>query len=373
MKNDIDKISHEIYKNIHSKPYPGQPSNRDLSKERPYRRIHGFTSSCRAAAFLRIFLNLVIENRHSFGADVQKSLDEFLEKKEENIKRLQVVTLLRISGRDIDTNSGRLYAEKGKAAAEKYLASKLGWPKDEANDWAQCIWKCDPIDYKDKVNVTDIRTILLGDATTLDTFRDTCDKEVNSSFFFTSLLSDDDSKVSDDLNRLIEPARELICHQQLFCSVTYKGGSDKHLIINPESRMEKIVAGRPAVPNVVTSRDLKEQDEDCFSTMENEVMSQFSMDNINGNVAAGGEEHRESKGDKTSGSGLFQRIINMVSGVFRYLLAVFFSRKNDSSLTPEIIIGDGCRARSKVIPADVRAKENASIGIGGPVVNVQKK
>lgn len=269
---DINSVAHKIYKDIHSKPYTEQ-TGRDLTRDRPYRRIHGFTSSCRAAAFIRIFLDIAEKNRSKLPGNIQASLDEFLKDKENNIILLQVIALLRIAGRTIDTDSGKFFAERGKVVAGEYLTTHLGWPKEAAEDWAKAIHECDPMNPLSKNNVTDIRTILLGDAATLDTFRDTHAKTVTPGYFFLSLLSKGDEGIHEDLKQVVQKARELICRQQKFCYVTYTEGAQDILYYDGTSLHSKENIYQAPIPKTATDYDKRELLEDCFSLMEAEVQT----------------------------------------------------------------------------------------------------
>ncbi len=354
--SEMSQLAHDIYMRIHSQKF-GQlydPKNDEEytletpTNNRPRRFIHGFTSSCRAAALIPVFLELMEKHRDTFSSDVQASLENFVENREQNVRKLQIVTLLRVSGRTVDYDSGWKFAKQGKETAIKYLKKHFNCTEDEATDWARCIEECDPPREKlnNKKEITDIRTILLGDATTLDTFRDTVRKTVEPKFFLAQILSNDKRAVEESLEQLVVQGRELILKQQGFCLVNYK-----------KSVTETIgeIIGEVKYSN---EWNQCEANLDFFNQMVQEVTSAIGNHNLQGAAKKGAGEKKSApagiKGTPTPSSpkGFFTKIVNFIKKIINTAIK---SLKNMLSIRTKT--GEGSPTESRQInPEDSMGK-----------------
>lgn len=144
----IEEISELLGGVIYKSPFPTDNKLIDdqgqsiLSREMnmpnsPKRRVHGFDNACRSAALVPVIVNLMKEHKADFPADWQKQMDNL---DNDQIKALQVVALLRASGRHLNPNikvpnnnpdfgSGSNFAEFGEKECLHYLR-ELNPPKE---------------------------------------------------------------------------------------------------------------------------------------------------------------------------------------------------------------------------------------------------
>ena len=125
------------------------------------RSIHGFVNACHVAALVPVIIQFYREHRADLIDAVNKELDEI---NALDIKKIQIVGMMRATGRPRDNESGKVFCEQGAAECSAYLKN-LGLGPDESNQLAQSI-----IELEGKPRC--LASLVLMDATLMETFRD---------------------------------------------------------------------------------------------------------------------------------------------------------------------------------------------------------
>jgi hypothetical protein len=174
----IEKIARHIAEDYLRRPFPKnylpdglldytKIRNQAINPNEIYRPIHGYQNASRVAALIPQLL-----------AFYQRHIDELIPKLQEQlkkdilpetIKKFQIVALLRAVGRTQDTGHGDEFAEQGKKECLAYLG-RLGVKNaTEREELASMIVDCEGSKEEGELS---LGTILLAEATLLETFRD---------------------------------------------------------------------------------------------------------------------------------------------------------------------------------------------------------
>jgi hypothetical protein len=129
------------------------------------RLIHGYQNACRVAALIEVLFSLYKDHAIHFPLAIQEEIKLLTPSK---LKIIQVVGLMRCTGRTRDDKSGRYFSEQGKKECAAFLL-ELGLSEQESELYSDMIIQSE---YLGNAPHHSLGTALLADATLLETIRD---------------------------------------------------------------------------------------------------------------------------------------------------------------------------------------------------------
>ncbi len=129
-----------------------------------HRPIHGHINACRVSVLIPLLFALYKKYIYELPPKLQ---DEIKKATPETIKKIQIVAMMRATGRTEDGDSGIKFAQQGKKECLHYL-EQIGIDDPVEREELSSVIGCDGPKNKDLL----LAACLLGDATTMETFRD---------------------------------------------------------------------------------------------------------------------------------------------------------------------------------------------------------
>lgn len=141
----------------------------DISTRTLHRQIHGYQNACRLASLIPHLVSFYRRHATKFSPEIQRQLNELTD---QDIKLLQIVSLLRSTGRNQDGNSGSFFGEQGARECAHYLRN-MGLEAAQVIRFSRVVDQCEE---KNKSSLP-LMASLLADATSIETLRDTYPKD----------------------------------------------------------------------------------------------------------------------------------------------------------------------------------------------------
>lgn len=137
-----------------------------LNKKWVNRIIHGYQNASRVAALIPVILDFYKKHIHEFPFFLQEEIKLI---SPEKLKKIQIVGLMRATGRTEDGESGSKFSEQGKLECLQYLQDLGLSDANEREELATAIIDSEGGKSPDKMS---LGSYLLNDATVIETFRD---------------------------------------------------------------------------------------------------------------------------------------------------------------------------------------------------------
>ena len=150
-----------------------------INKSLIHRTLHGHLNTCRTTLLIPILFAFYKKNIDKFPEDFQKEINNFTERQ---LKMLQIVALMRTSGRTAGEGPGKKFCEQSKKECLNYLYLLGLNDTDGINDLTRSIVESEESD----ATKFSLPSCLLKDAALLETFRDSYKKTISLKYFAIS-------------------------------------------------------------------------------------------------------------------------------------------------------------------------------------------
>lgn len=141
-----------------------------------HRRIHGYINACRVSVLIPLLFELYKKHIDVLLPELQ---EEIKNATPETIKKIQIIAMMRATGRTEDGDSGIKFAQQGEKECLHYLEQIGIDDRVEREKLSSVIVSCDG----GKDDDISLATCLLADATMMETFRDGSSYDAKTIYF----------------------------------------------------------------------------------------------------------------------------------------------------------------------------------------------